>query len=38
MLRIEVHSYPYPRSEEGIFSASKVRGMQCGCSYAESLE
>lgn len=32
----EIKEFPYPRSEDGIISLSKYRGMQCGHKYAEA--
>ena len=34
----EVADFPFPRSEEGILSMLKVRGMQSGSEYAEAFE
>ena len=32
----EVRPFPFPRSEEGILTLAKYRGMQCGQSFAEA--
>ncbi|GHV82960.1 hypothetical protein AGMMS50212_03000 [Spirochaetia bacterium] len=32
----ELKAFPYPRSEEGIRSLARYRGMQAGCNYAEA--
>jgi len=34
----EIKEYPYPRSEEGIFSLAKYRGLQSGNAYAEAFK
>lgn len=34
----EIKSYPFPRSEEGIITLAKYRGMQSGLNYAESFK
>ena len=34
----EVHSWPYPRSSEGIMTLAKYRGMQIGTLYSEAFK
>ena len=34
----EIKEYPYPRSEEGVFSLAKYRGLQSGNAYAEAFK
>ena len=38
MYETEMGDWPYPRSEEGISTLAKYRGMQIGTSYAEAFE
>ena len=34
----EIKGFPYPRSEEGIISLAKYRGMQSANAYAEAFK
>lgn len=34
----EMREYPNPRSREGLETYAKMRGMECGCEYAEGFE
>lgn len=36
--RSEIKPFPFPRSEEGIFTLAKYRGMQAGLNFAESFK
>lgn len=36
--KTEILQYPYPRSEEGIITLAKLRGMQSFCQYAEAFK